>query len=237
MINIIYDKVVKPPRVVLYAPEGVGKTTFGASVEKPLVIATERGTDQLDVPRVNAGTWTECKQVLKYLATEKHEFKSLVVDTIDWMEKLIEKKVCEDNGAESIDDKKKFPYAAGHIAVQNEVEKFLMFLDTLIEKGIAVYLLAHAKIETFNDPEKDEPIHRWQLKAHKRTTPLYKEWSDCVLFANHNDQVINGKAVGGYQRKIWANHTAARDAKNRYNIPDGIDLDFNELNKYFKGDK
>lgn len=233
MINIITERVIKPPRVVLYAPEGVGKTTFGTSTEKPLFICTERGTDNFEIPRVNAKTWEEVRYVLTYLLTEKHEFKTLVIDTLDWMEALLIQNICDKEKKKSIED---FGFGKGFVKLEEETRKLTKGLDMIIDKGIAVYLLAHAKIEKFNDPELHEPLDRWQMKCHKKTTQIYKEWADAVIFANHDRQVVEGKAVGGYSRRVWATHSAARDAKNRYGIPDNIELDFNTLNKYFQGE-
>ena len=233
MINIITEKVIKPPRVVLYGTEGVGKTTFGTQVEKPLFISTERGTDGFEVPRVNCKTWPDVKEVLNYLATENHDYKSLVIDTLDWAEDKLIDDMCSQAGVDSIGA---FGHGKGYQALDGSIRKFLSGLDYLVEKGIAIYLLAHAKIERFNDPELDEPLDRWQMKCQKRTIPFYKEWADAVLFINHDRMVIDGKAKGGYTRKIWATHTAARDAKNRYNIYEPIEADFNTLNSYFKGE-
>lgn len=232
-MEIITKKVVKPPRVVLYAPEGVGKTTFGTSTEAPLFICTERGTDNFEVPRVNCKSWTEVKEVLNYLATEKHEFKSLVIDTLDWLEALLIDDICKAENKKSIED---FGFGKGFVKLEEASRNFVKGLDYLIDHGISVYLLAHAKIEKFNDPELADPLDRWQMKCHKRTTAIYKEWADAVLFANHDRQVVDGKAIGGYSRKVWGTHTAARDAKNRYSIPDGIELDFKKLEPYFKGE-
>lgn len=234
MINIIRDKVIKPPRVVLYAPEGVGKTTFGVGTPNPLFICTERGTDNFEVPRVNCTTWNDVKDVFSFLLKEEHEFNTIVVDTVDWLESMMVANICEENNKKSIED---FGFGKGYVKLEELTKQFISALDMLIEKNIGVFLLAHAKIEKFNDPELSEPLDRWQMKCHKRTTPLYKEWADAVLFANHDRQVIEGKAVGGYQRKIWATHTAARDAKNRYGIPDMLDLDYKVLEPYFKGEK
>jgi len=87
-VEIITKRVIKPPRVVLYAPEGVGKTTFGTQTEVPLFICTERGTDNFEVPRVNCKSWDEVTEALNYLAAGKHEFKTLVIDTLDWQESM-----------------------------------------------------------------------------------------------------------------------------------------------------
>jgi len=235
-MKIITKRVIKPPRVVLYAPEGVGKTTFGTQAPSPLFICTERGTDNFDVPRVNCQTWDEVTEALNYLAAGKHEFKTLVIDTLDWLEALLIKDICEKAEENSI-EKVNGGFGKGYIELEQRTREFIMGLDYLIDKGINIFLLAHAKIEKFQDPEITEAMDRWTMKCHKRTAAVYKEWADAVLFANHDRMVVDGKAKGGYTRLVWGTHTAARDAKNRYNIPDLTELDYNKLEPYFQGQK
>ena len=233
-MEIITKRVIKPPRVVLYAPEGVGKTTFGTQTEAPLFICTERGTDNFDVPRVNCKSWDEVTEALNFLASGKHEFQTLVIDTLDWLEALLIKDICEKAEKKSIEE---FGFGKGFTLLEERTREFIKGLDYLIDQGISIFLLAHAKIEKFQDPEITEAMDRWAMKCHKRTSAVYKEWADAVLFGNHDRMVVDGKAKGGYSRLVWGTHTAARDAKNRYNIPDLTELDFKQLEPYFKGQK
>jgi hypothetical protein len=233
-MKIIKERIQTAPRIILYGPEGVGKTTFGASCPNPLFICAERGADSLDVHRVNITTYEEAKEVFRYLVTEKHEYKTLVIDTIDWLEQAIITDFCKTFKKPSIED---FGFGAGYVKLEEETRKFISMLDYICDKGLNIVLLAHSKIERFNDPELKEPIDRWQLKTHKRTSPLYKEWCDDMLFCNHDRSVMDGKAIGGYDRLLWGVHTAARDAKSRHGIGEKIELTWSAIAPNFKQER
>jgi hypothetical protein len=82
-------RLERPTRVLLYGVEGVGKSTFAASAPAPIFIAAEDGTAQLDVARFpEPKTWSDVLEAVGELATSEHVFKTLVVDTLDWLEPL-----------------------------------------------------------------------------------------------------------------------------------------------------
>ena len=73
-----------PPRLVLYAPHGIGKTTFGASAPSPILLPFEDGIGRLDVatfPRIK--TYAEATEAVATLISQPHEFQTAVVDTLD----------------------------------------------------------------------------------------------------------------------------------------------------------
>ena len=94
------------------------------------------------------------------------------------------------------------------------------------------------KVWKLESPE-DPPYDRWELKVSKKVAPLLKEWADILLFANYEVMVVeeNGraKAKGRAKRKMHANHKPTYDAKNRYGLPDDMDLDFEPLRKIYEG--
>lgn len=232
-MKIITQKIQKPPRIILYGPEGVGKTTFGVGCPNPLFICAESGADQFDVHRVNCKTYEEAKEVFRFLAKEEHEYKSLVIDTIDWLESSVIEAACQKGNKDSISD---FGFGQ-RVVIENETRALIKSLDYLNDKGLNIVLLAHAKIERFIDPEINESLDRWQLKTLKASAPIYKEWCDDMLFCNHDRDVIDGKAKGGYKRLIWGTHTAARDAKSRHGIGEKIELSYKAIMPYIKGEK
>jgi hypothetical protein len=93
---------LKPPRILIHGVHGVGKTTFAAGAPDPVFLLTEDGLGTLDVPHFPlARTFDEVMQGLAALYTEDHGFRTLVVDSVDWLEPLIHAKVCRDRSASS----------------------------------------------------------------------------------------------------------------------------------------
>lgn len=226
----------KAKKVVIYGPEGIGKTTFAAQFPKPLFIDTEGGTNTMDVSRLPKPTsWQMLTEEIEYVK-QTRPCETLIIDTFDWAEQLCIDYICSSHQKNGIED---FGYGNGYVYEKEEVGKFLNSLEDVIEAGINIVLTCHAHIRKFEQPDEMGAYDRWELKLGKKTgsqiSPLVKEWADMVLFMNYKTmsiQVDNKgkkfKAQGG-QRVIYTSHHVCWDAKNRFNLPDEIPLDYNAI--------
>ena len=225
-------RIVLPPKIVLYGVEGIGKSTFGASLPDPFFISTEGGSDLFDVTRVEISHASQLEEVFTYLSQNLDKWKSLVIDSIDWLEYIIGAEIAKQNKADILENIK---WNKGGVFLQRRMKSILSGpLEFFKKKGKFVLLIGHTEVQTFTDPELSDSYDRYSLKAHKKTQQLYKEWSDCLFFANYDKDLINGKAITQGKRLVWANHSASLDAKNRFSIPDGLELNFNNFTPYFK---
>ncbi len=234
----------KPPRVILYGPHGIGKSTFGSHAPDPIFLPTEDGLTNIDVPHFPLPkTLDEAWTYLGMLLKEDHGYKTLVIDTVDWLEALIWTKVCEDGQVKNIED---FGYGKGYIKALDHWNYLIKGLGRLRdEKKMAVVLLAHSEVKPYNPPDAD-PYDRYQIKVHKHGQAKIEEWADAVLFANfqvfvkgsQKDKKGNakpGKAVGG-DRIIYTQPNPAWRAKNRYDLPEQMPFDFKELLNKIRGE-
>jgi hypothetical protein len=143
----------KPPRVLLYGVEGIGKSTFGSEAPKPVFIQTEDGLDEIECNRFPLATkFDEVMATLKTLVNEKHDFESVVIDSLDWLERLVWDKLCQQYGVESI-EKVDGGYARGYMHALSLWREVLDLLNVLRSRGMVVVLIAHSKVERFEDPE------------------------------------------------------------------------------------
>ena len=99
---------------------------------------------------------------------------------------------------------------------------------------------AHAQMRKFEQPDEMGAYDRWEMKLSKRNAPLLKEWADLVLFCNYKtnvitDQKTNSKKATGGTRKMFTTHHPCWDAKNRYGLPEDMDMDFEGIAHLFKG--
>ena len=123
---------------MIFGPEGIGKSTLAAQFPAPVFLDTEGGTHHLDVARLPAPkTWADVVAAVAALATEAHEFKTLVIDTVDWLEKLLVDHVCKQANKASIED---FGYGKGYVVLAEEFTKFLASLEPLLRRGMHVLL-------------------------------------------------------------------------------------------------
>lgn len=223
-LQINRGRVKRPQKIALYAPEGLGKSTIGSQLPNPLFIDLEQGTHHLDVARVEPQTLTEVEDLLVALANRKVEggFRTLVIDTVDWLEELVVKQVYTDAQKKSIED---FGYGKGYVHLAEKFSTVLDKLDRVAAAGMDVVLLAHSQVKKFEQPDDAKAYDRYELKLTKSIGPLVKEWCDALLFANWKTNVRQpdegrAKGVGGKERKLYATHTAAWDAKNRHGLKD-----------------
>jgi hypothetical protein len=222
----------KPPRILTYGTQGIGKTGMLVTANAPVIIPTEDGLGKYDVDHYPlCRSYTDVMDCLTSLATENHNFKTVGVDSLDWMEPLIWAKVAQDGGKKSIED---IGYGKGYVLALDYWREYLDALNYLRDtKGMTVIQTAHAEIKRFDSPET-ESYDKYFVKLHKSAAGLVQEHSDCVLFINYLVTTKNSKvgfdkdktrAVGAGERYIYTTEKPAFHAKNRYGLPDRIPFD------------
>ena len=235
-LAISRGRITRPQKAVIYGPEGVGKSTLASLTPAPVFLDTEGGTHHLDVIRLDAASsWDEITAAVAQLAKAEHPFKSLVIDTADWLEKRLSEHLCRKANKDSIED---FGYGKGWVLLTEEFARFLNSLDALLARGMNVVFLAHSTVKKFEAPDQAGSYDRFELKLSKSVAPLLKEWADLVLFANYVTRIAekdSGKTrgVGGKERVLYTTHAAAYDAKNRHALPDKLPFSIEALAPVF----
>lgn len=229
-------------KVVIYGVESVGKTSLASKFPHPVFIDTEGSTNQLDVNRLPKPTsWPMLIDEVKEVAQERL-YQTLIIDTADWAEKLCTEHVCSIHGKKGVED---FGYGNGYTYVAEEWGRFLDLLQHVVDTAnINVVLTAHATIRKFEQPDEMGAYDRYELKLGKKTTgqtaPITKEWADMVLFLNFKTVVVakddKGKKFQGQggQRVMYTTRRPAWDAKNRFNLPDELPLDYKYISHIFE---
>jgi hypothetical protein len=247
-INLKELKPIKkydPPKVVIYGTSGIGKTTLACQFPSPIVMDVEGGLDGIEVARVAVKTYAEMLKLIRELVTQDHDFQTLVIDSIDWAESLVHTETSivygkEDSSNKRYNNIEDIPYGKGYLRAESIWDEFLGALSYLREKKkMAIVLVAHSRLEKFSDPST-ATYDRYTLDLHSRAASRVNEWADAVLFANRQVYIkeenigFNNKKSRGIagDRILITNERASCLAKNRYNMPDELPLDFKELVKY-----
>lgn len=234
-MEITRGKIPCAKKVVVYGPEGIGKSTFASKFPDPVFIDTEGSTKDMDVARLPApSSWNMLLEEVRYVMDNPQVCKTLVIDTADWAEQLCSTSVCDKHQKSGIED---FGYGKGYVFLQEEFGKLLNLLTDVVEqKMINVVLTAHAKMRKFEQPDEMGAYDRWEMKLSKNVSPMVKEWADMVLFANYKTHVVKvdgkNKAQGG-QRVLYTTHHSCWDAKNRYSLPDEIPFEYGSIAHIF----
>ncbi len=237
---------IKPPRILIYGPEGVGKTKFGVQSEKPVFIQTEDGL--IAHPEVAkfapAKTYDQFIKNLEEVAFENHDYKTLVIDSLDWLEPLIWQQVCIENNVKSIEDALGGFNKGKDTAAQDIWRDYLSKLDHINkERKMTIIQIAHSQIKPYNGPDT-QAYDRFSIKLHENKSgngaaALLFEYSDIVLFANFyvgiTKDVLPGsttkkpkervRGVGSGERVLYTEERPAFRCKNRFGLPEQIPFD------------
>jgi hypothetical protein len=231
LANITRGKQDRPLRVILYGVEGVGKSTFASQAPSPIFLCSEDGTSQLDVARFpSPHSWNEVLEAIRVLTHEDHPYKTLVIDTLDWLEPLCWQFVCQQHGKQSIED---FSYGKGYMLAMEQWRLLIGRMENLSRtRRLHTVMVAHAAVKRVDDPQTG-PFDRYRMKLHEKSADVLREWVDAILFARHEVKTIerNGKSRGMSSgvRLLHTTWTAAYDAKNRFDLPETLPLSWEEF--------
>jgi hypothetical protein len=242
MQNIQTGRESRPPRLMFYGTEGIGKSSKAVCTPNAIFLPTEDGLGEIDCHKFPlARSLEDVQAALDELYTEKHDYQTVVIDTLDWLEHMIWDVLCKAYGVTSI-EKVDGGYGKGYIHAMTYWRQIVDRLDLLRnERNMMVVLLAHAKVERFEDPE-EAAYDRYSPRLNKHAAALISEWCDAVLFATR--KIITRTETGAFNRTRAKATAVGKDggdrifrciggpsciAKNRYNLPAELPLDWDAL--------
>lgn len=219
--------VQRPQRLLIYGPEGIGKTTFASQMPDPLFIDVEDGSGHLPVRRMPVPPdWDTLLAEIDSVYEEPKGISTIVIDSADAAERLCQSKVIERAKKKSIEA---WGYGKGYVVAAEEFQNLLTALDRCIRRGVNVVMVAHSQLRKVERPDEEGAYDRFEVKLNKHVASKTKEWADAVLFLDYEtfvsvDENGKGKASGG-KRVIRTSHSVSWDAKNRFDLPDKLMLD------------
>lgn len=227
-------------KTVIYGPEGVGKTTLASQFPNPLFIDLEKGSNQLDVRRFSSTSdnWTDLLDQIRYILANPDSCKTVVIDTADTAENLCIKYICKERNAASLEEVGG-GYGKGYTILGETFLELIELLNKVIDAGINVVIISHAKISKFEEPQELNTYDRYSLKLSKKVEPIVKEWSDLLLFVNHKtifEKVDKKYKATDSTRKMYTTRRPGWDAKTRFILDPELDLKFDSIAHLFNGE-
>lgn len=231
LASVKTGKTAQAPRVLIYGPEGVGKSAFACAAPSPIFICAEDGVAQLGPARFpEPQSWGDVLDAVDVLTMESHDHKTLVIDSLDWLEPLCWDYICKRDSKASIED---YGFSKGQKTIAPAEWRILISkIERMTRaKSMGVILVAHQHVKLFKNPE-GEDFERYELAMDAKAAGMFKQWAEAVLFAQFEtfvDKDSKTKRVRGVStgaRVIHTQRTAAFDAKNRFDLPPTLPLDW-----------
>ena len=229
--KVTKEAAPQPPRIVMYAAEKFGKSSFAAHSWSPIFAMTKGETGLLSlieaglVPSVphfpeDFKAWGDLLTATRELRDAPHEYRTFVLDTGNGAELLCADTVCREefggNWAAYAS------YGRGTELATKEWTRFLALLDELrTKRRMAIIFLHHAKVKSFNNPTGDD-WDQWRPEAIEKLWALTHKWADVILFGGFQVNLNKDGKAAGESRYLRAQASGAIVAGNRYGLPDVI---------------
>lgn len=238
------------PRILIYGPPGIGKTTLASEFPDAAFLQIEDGTPG-DVELNSFGkleTFDAFMEAMGVLYTEDHQFKTVVIDSVTELERLIYAETCrrgddKGNTKANIED---FGYGKGYVYAKRIWQEVVDGINALRrDRQMTTIMIAHSTVSRFDDPETVS-YDRYEIDLHKHSVGIIERDMDAIFLLKSpvtvktEEQGFNkerARAEGGSTVLIHTIGRPAFVAKNRYSMPATIRFDrgsgFNALAPYF----
>ncbi len=232
-MKITKGKQTRAQRVVIYGVESVGKSTFAAQFPRPLFLDVEGGTAHLETDRAEISDAAELDAAIRECQTASYD--TIVIDSIDWTERMLVDQLLAEHKKKSVED---FGYGKGWVMTAEKMARLLGSLESLINAGKNVVLIAHSQVKRVEPPDLLAAYDRYELKMSKQCSPLVKEWADELWFFKFKTKTVESesgrsKGIGGKERIILTTHSAAYDAKTRSGLAEELPMAWDSVAHLF----
>lgn len=230
-----------PPRIVLNAVEGWGKTSFVAHAPGAAIVmargetgySTLLGTGR--VPQINVASidaWADLLALIDGMIVDPQGCKVLGLDAMGGFERLCHELVCRRDFKGDWGERGFASFQKGYDISVGEWLNLLSRLDQLRRtQGTVIVLLSHARIRPFKNPMGPD-YDRYAADVHDKTWAATSKWADAVLFGTFETVIEGGSTDGkgkkgkglgtGGLRRVYTERRDAFDAKNRYGLEESF---------------
>lgn len=214
------------PIVVIHGVEGVGKTRLASEFPDPvyLQLPGESVPQGVEMPSWEIDSYGTMIEAFGALFAEEHSFQTLIVDSLDVFETMVQAEACRRNGWQNLEEP---GFGKGYVACDAIWQEYLDGIAALrAQRRMYIVQIVHPEVVRFDSPITD-PYARYLLNLHKRAEPMIKASADAILFVNYRTTIKKVEVgpkkdvrhgEGGGARVIYTEERPGFIAKNRYNM-------------------
>ena len=208
--------------ILIYGRAKIGKSTLASQFPTPLFLATEAGLNHLSVHKTNITSWLSFLEACVEIQKGNHEFKTIVIDTIDNLVSLCSDYICK---REKIDHPADMPMGKGWYLITEELKGKLIKLSML---PYGLVFISHCKNEVVKT--RTAEYNRYTISiSGTGSRRVFLNMSDLILF-------VDSKIESNKERRIiYTKPSRDYEAGDRTGLlPETLELNYDALIKYFK---
>lgn len=235
---ILRGKVMNPLKLIIYGDNGVGKTTFCAGARNPILWDLEGNSGHIEGvdKKTDLFCLEDCEEYLSDLLNHNHDYKTLIIDSLDSLETLFAEKITRKHSASELGFGKSKDIWAKYI------KEFIEKLNKLQRvKKMNILITANWKVKQVNNPMADG-YDRHDLRINEAFRTGFCTWVQCILLAM-KDVIIDNTNTGGFGKKkakdikrhvLYTSGSPVYYGKNVFNLPEKLPLEWEEFSNHVK---
>jgi len=217
---------------LLYGLPKIGKTTWAAGADSALFLATEEGQNHVEVFKREVPDWPTFCAYCQLIGSGNHNFKTIVIDTID---NLYDKCVTYVNQQNGIVHENDMGYGKGYSLIYRE---FVSWLTWLSLQPYGLIMLSHARQMEVKTPTGTVVKYTCSLPDSPKNSiklAVYK-MSDLFLFAELEEVYDDTGKIISYDRVVRTQPTTIYEAGDRTGrLPETLPLNYDAFAYYIMG--
>jgi len=212
--------------ILIHGNAKIGKSEFCSNAPNSLFLATEAGLNHLTAFQIPIGSWDDLLEACAEINKAKHNFQTIVLDTVDNAFLMCSEYICEKHGIKHPSD---LPYGKGFGLINNE---FYRVLNKLSLMPYGLFLISHTQereIET-----RTGKIVKYGPSLSDKVGRMVTGMCDFVLYFDSEDEVQSQDAI--IEKRIIRTKPSQRivAGDRTGKLPETIDLDYHKFLAAYK---
>lgn len=229
---LVMGRQITPLKIIIYGPNGVGKSTFASHFKNPIFIDFEQKSDHLDIDKQPIETFEEFMTYLKCLIDQDHDYSTIVIDSIDQLDSAIENYIKK--LPVFVSNPKRLEFGNLNSLIAEKFFDVCRLLNILFShKKMNIIFTGHESIRNSHD-SRYPVFDYYHLKISPKASSVLCNWVHCTLFAayeiffeeeeNVGFNKTRIRARGNDRRVLYTTGTANFLASNVFDLPHTIKL-------------